>query len=61
MSSQTSSPLSAAAAEPMLEAREAEQIGAIGLFLAAPTSRYVTGQMIVTDGDSTVVSALNPG
>ena len=53
--------MSAAAAEPMLEAREAEQIGAIGLFLAAPTSRYVTGQMIVTDGDSTVVSALNPG
>ena len=40
---------------------EAEQIGAIGWFLAASASRHVTGQTIVTDGGSTVVSALNPG
>ena len=40
---------------------EAEEIGAISLFLAATASRYVTGQTIIADGGSTVVSALNPG
>ena len=40
---------------------EAEEVGAISLFLAAPASRYVTGQTIVADGASTIISALNPG
>lgn len=40
---------------------DADDIGAIALFLAAPASRYVTGQTIVADGGSTLVSAVNPG
>ena len=39
---------------------EADEIGAIALFLAAPASRYITGQTIVADGGATLVSALNP-
>lgn len=45
---------------PLGRVGEAEEIGPIAVFLAAPASRYVTGQTIVADGGATIVSAVNP-
>jgi dehydrogenase/reductase SDR family member 4 len=46
---------------PLRRIGEPEDIGAIAVFLAAPASRFVTGQTLVADGGATIVSATNAG
>lgn len=46
---------------PLRRIGEPDDIGAVAVFLAAPASRFVTGQTIVADGGATIVSATNAG
>ncbi len=44
------------AATPLGRIGEAEDLGAVGAFLACPAAAYITGQTLVVDGGSTVTS-----
>ncbi|HVE50873.1 MAG TPA: SDR family oxidoreductase [Casimicrobiaceae bacterium] len=46
---------------PLRRIGEPDDIGAIAVFLAAPASRFITGQTLVVDGGATLVSATNAG